>query len=131
MPSNGRRRHLRLYDFRDLDLMLKLADMGGGTTLEIAAALGFGSDVQPVAARLTWMDRFGMLDRDEKGGWDLSEGGIRVVKAKLTAARGMLDKLPDESMIEAMAYITQRYYRNDPMLGHMLRREFLYGTKPQ
>jgi len=32
-------------------------------------------------------------------------------------------------MIEVMALVTSRYQRGEAMLGHMLRREFLYGTK--
>lgn len=128
MSRNGRRRQARIYDFRDLDLMLKISDMGGAETPELASALGFGKDVQPIAIRLSWMRRFGMLDFDGTQ-WDLSAGGLRVVKSKLRAAQASsIDALPDEAMIETMAHITSRYHR-DPMLAHMLRREFLYGTK--
>ena len=76
-----------------------------------------------------WMARFGMVDRDEEGFWGLTDGGSRVVQAKLRAAQASaLDTLPDESMIEAMAHIAGRQHY-DPMLATMLRREFAYGTK--
>lgn len=128
--SNGRQRHATLYDFRDLDLMLRIAEQGGVETEDLAKALGFGNDLSPVGTRLGWMARFGMLERDDKGFWDLTSGGVRVVKAKLRAAEASaLSALPDEAMIEAMAYITSRYHQRDPMLATMLRREFAYGTK--
>lgn len=128
MSRNGRRKQARLYDFRDLDLMLKIAELGGTETRRLAEELGFGGDVGPIAIRLSWMRRYGMLDFDGDQ-WDLSAGGLRVTKSKLRAAQtSAIDTLPDEAMIETMAHITSRYHR-DPMLAHMLRREFLYGTK--
>jgi hypothetical protein len=129
MSRNGRRRkQARLYDFRDLDLMLKIREMGDVDTHGLARELGFGEDVGPIAIRLSWMRRYGMLDYDGRQ-WELSAGGLRVVKAKLQAAQtSVLERLPDEAMIETMAHITSRY-RHDAMLAHMLRREFLYGTK--
>jgi hypothetical protein len=131
MSRNGRRKQARLYDFRDLDLMLKISDMGGAETPELASALGFGKDVQPIAVRLAWMRRFGMLDYDGQL-WELSSGGLRVTRAKLQAAQASaLQAMPEEAMVEAMAYVTSRYHRSDAMLAHMLRREFLYGTKPR
>jgi len=129
VAHNGRQRHATLYDFRDLDLMLRLTD-GGMLTEDLAGDLGFGKDTSPVGTRLGWMRRFGMLERDEQGFWELTPGGTRVVRAKLKAAQAnALSALPDEAMIEAMAYVTSRYHQRDPMLATMLRREFAYGTK--
>jgi len=129
MAANGRQRHATLYDFRDLDLMLRIAQEAVQTD-DLAKDLGFGKDIAPVGTRLGWMRRFGMVERDEQGWWDLTPGGVRVVQAKLKAAQASaLSALPDESMIEAMAYITSRYHHGDPMLATMLRREFAYGTK--
>src|SRR5262245_11567320 len=103
MTRNGRQRHATLYDFRDLDLMIRLKDQGGMQTEDLASDLGFGKDLQPVGIRLGWMARFGMVDRDDNGFWGLTDGGSRVVRAKLRAAQASaLSALPDESMIEAM-----------------------------
>jgi hypothetical protein len=30
-----------------------------------------------------------------------------------------------------MANITSRYHHGSPMMAHLLRREFLFGTKPR
>lgn len=131
---NGRQHHATLYDFRDLDLMLKVRAAGGEVeTTEMAEALGFGNDLSPVAQRLSWMRRFGMVEFDqERKLWRLSDGGERVTEAKLRAAQAnAIEHLEDELMVEVMAKVTQRYMYGSPMLATMLRREFAYGTKPR
>lgn len=132
---NGRPAHATLYDYRDLDLMLKIEterdDEGWVEAVHLASSLGFGDNAGPVSRRLSWMKRYGMLEYDEqKALWRLSPGGRRVTEARLrSAAARQIEALPDESFIEVMASITTRYWHGDPMTAHMLRREFLYGTK--
>jgi hypothetical protein len=130
-------RHATLYDFRDLDLMLKLeaeADEEGWVeTAHAAASLGFGDDLLPISRRFSWMRRYGILEFDQQRKmWRLSPGGRRVTEARLRAAQSNgIEKLPDESMIEVMSKVTQRYWHGSPMIASMLRREFLFGTKPR
>ena len=134
----GRRqnsRHATLYDFRDLDLMLKIEaegnDEGWLEAADLASSMGFGEEVQPISMRLAWMRRYGMLDYDpEKRMWRLSSGGQRVSRARLRAREAsVIEAMPDEAMVEVMANVTTRYWRGDPMTAAMLRREFLYGTR--
>ena len=128
-------KHASLYDFRDRDILFRLDEAttnGGVPSSEIADLLGFEEGkIQPVGMRLAWMRRYGMVLFDEESRlWSLSPGGQRVVRAHLRAPElRVVEKLPDESMVEVMAQITSRYQRGEPMLAHMLRREFLYGTK--
>lgn len=128
-------KHASLYDFRDTDILHHLDEAttnGGVPTLELAGMLGFEEgEIQPVGMRLAWMRRYGMVVFDEKEKlWSLSPGGARVVSARLRApALKVVEQLPDETMVEVMAQVTSRYMRGEPMLAHMLRREFLYGTK--
>lgn len=126
-----------LYDFRDLDLMLRLQtvgdDEGWASTKELADALGLADDVRAVGARCAWMRRFGIfeLHPDQKM-WRLSEGGERVARAKLRAAAStQIEKVPDEALVDVMAHVTGRYRHGDPLMATMLRREFLYGTSPR
>jgi hypothetical protein len=132
-----RRRHATLYDFRDLDLMLKLRAEGNGEgwveTEAMAEALGFGEDRLPIAQRLSWMRRFGMVEfDDQKRMWRLSPGGERVTEAKLSASRSRgIEAIDDDAMVEVMAKVAQRYMHGSPMLAKMLRREFDYGTRPR
>ena len=132
---NGTRRHATLYDFRDLDLMLKIDSEGDAEGWveagRMADSLGFGDETSPIARRLAWMKRYGMLEYDDKAHlWRLSPGGRRVADARVRAsAASQIEKLPDEAFVEVMASVTTRYWRGDPMTAHMLRREFLYGTR--
>lgn len=124
---------LSVYDFRDMDLMLKLVE-GSATAKELADEMGMGEDgTRNVGIRFAWMRRFGMLVLDEKSRhWSLSDGGARVAQAQIrAAARNSIEKIPDEEMVEVMAHVTSRYRLGDPMTAAMLRREFQYGTSPR
>jgi hypothetical protein len=128
-------RRLTLYDFRDLDLMLKLEEASGAegaTTQELADALGMDDDSHAVGTRSAWMRRYGFFDFDEeKRLWTLSAGGKRIAQAKLrAAAANKIDAVPDEALVGVMAHVTSRYRLGDPMMATMLRREFAFGTSP-
>jgi len=129
-------RRLRLQDFRDLDLMLTVADQfdqaGPLSTADLAGALGMEEDIRSVAVRMAWMRRFGVFDQDAKTRlWKLSSGGARVVEArKIAAAASTLDEIPDAALVEVMANVTARYRLGDPMTAVLLRREFQFGTQP-
>jgi hypothetical protein len=134
MPKR-RPTHATLYDFRDLDLMYRLAESenGGIDSRELAEALGFDAEEggRPVGIRLAWMRRYGMVVFDENHRtWNLSQGGRRVVASHERApALKVVEKIPDEQMVEVMAHVTSRFQRGETMLGHMLRREFAFGTQ--
>jgi hypothetical protein len=128
--------HATLYDFRDVELMHKIVAEANGskgvTSAELSEALGFDEgDRRPVGIRLAWMKRYGMVlydDRDQT--WRLTAGGGRVIAAQqLSREIEIVDRLPDESMVEVMAHVTSRYRHGQSMLAHLLRREFLYGTQ--
>jgi hypothetical protein len=125
-----------LYHFRDSDLMHHIAESADGrgvTSLALAEMLGFEAEAgaRPIGIRLAWMKRYGMVAYDEQEKlWKLSQGGERVVAAHLRAPElRVVDKMPDEKMIEVMALVTSRFQRGETMLAHMLRREFAFGTK--
>jgi len=128
-------KHATLYDFRDIDIMYRLAEEstnGGVGAREFAELLGFDEgDTRSITIRLAWMKRYGMVAFDDKERlWTLSESGRKVTAAHLRApALRTVEQIPDEAMIEVMAQVTSRYQRGEPMLAHMLRREFMYGTK--
>jgi len=128
-------KHATLYDFRDVDIMYRLAEAttnGGVPAVELADMLGFEEgDTRSITIRLAWMKRYGMVAFDNKERlWSLSPSGSKVTAAHLRApALKTVERIPDEAMIEVMAQVTSRYQRGEAMLAHMLRREFLYGTK--
>ena len=72
-----------------------------------------------------------MLDFDHtRRLWRLTPGARRVTDARLRASQARtIEALPDEAMVEVMANVTSRYRLGDPVTAHLLRREFLFGTK--
>lgn len=129
--------HATLYDFRDLDIMYKIDEAANGAGVdahELSELLGFEAESKEahrsVGIRLAWMRRYGMVAYDESSKhWALSRSGRRVVQAQLKAPQlKVVKEMPDELMVETMAMVTSRFQRGDSMLGHMLRREFKYGT---
>ena len=125
MPSGA-----TMYDFRDLDLMAKLAEHGGMTSAEMADAVGLNGRGS-MGSRLAWMRSYGFVEFDAEGRtWDLSPGGRRIITANIRAsALSAIEKVPDEAMVEVMAHVTSRYRHGDALNAHLLRREFLFGTK--
>lgn len=136
MRNRNGTRHATLYDFRDLDIMLKIAaegdEEGWVETEALASSLGF-EELGAPSSRLSWMRRYGMLEYDsERRLWRLTEGGDRVTRSKLKAGQSKsIEAVPDEAMVEVMASVTTRFRHGEPMLAHLLRREFLYGTAPR
>lgn len=129
-------KHLTLFDFRDVDLMHKIAAEGGAdglTSQELADALGMRDDIQAVAIRSAWMRRYGFFEFDvERRLWRLSEAGYRIVESDVRASTiERLAKVPDEQLVDVMAHVTSRYRHGDSTTAILLRREFVYGTSPR
>lgn len=125
-----------LYDFRDLDLMMRIADDAEArvTSKDLAESIGLDSDdggTQAVAVRLAWMKRYGFVEFDSnRRDWTLSAGGRRITQANLKSAQARaIEAVPDEAMVEVMSHVTTRYRLGDPVIANLLRREFLFGTQ--
>lgn len=128
--------HATLYDFRDTDIMFKIAESTNGkgvASQAIAELMGFDAEdgARPIGIRLAWMKRYGMVAYDQNEHlWSLTRGGLRVAEAQLKAPElRVVETMPDEKMIEVMALVTSRFQRGETMMGHMLRREFAFGTQ--
>lgn len=140
MPKRDRtqqRHHVSVFDYKDTDLMAHLAATSatGMTSTEVAEAMGMdnGDGARAVGMRFAWMKKYGMLAFDEKTRmWTLTPGADRVMAAQKAAAMTtVIERVPDESMVEIMAHVTARYRLGDPMVASLLRREFQYGTSPR
>jgi hypothetical protein len=125
-----------LYDFRDLDLMMRIADEAEKriTSKDLAEAIGLDPEdggTQSVGIRLSWMKRYGFVQFDAaRHDWTLSAGGRRITEAHLRAAQvKAIENVPDEAMVEVMSHVTSRYRLGDPVIAQLLRREFLFGTQ--
>jgi hypothetical protein len=129
-----------LYDFRDMDLLLRLAregdNEGWADTHWMAEAVGLSLEnggPRAMGMRLAWMRKYGMVDYSpDLKMWRLSPSGVRVTNAHLKAAQERAIKaVPDEALVDVMSHVTSRYMLGDPVIAHLLRREFLFGTKPR
>ena len=126
----------KVTDFRDTDLLWKLAQQGasGVEARELAQELGASEDgAHGVGSRLAWMRRYGMVAYDEKKKlWTPTQAAERVLASTVRASRMQaIESIPDEQMVEVMAHVTSRYRLGDPMTAALLRREFQYGTSPR
>src|SRR5262245_46368102 len=119
-----------MKEFRDLDLMLRFQEEGPMKAKDMVLALGGEEYGKHLGTRLAWMRRYGILDRSERGEWDLTRAGPRVSPARKRARlMDELAALPLEELIEVMAAVIARSQKGDGMIGTMLRREFIYGTQ--
>jgi len=117
-------------EFRDFDLMLKLAETGPLRSPALAGELGLDEYGSVIGRRLGWMRHYGMLDRKDSGEWLLTDAGGRVIHARKRARLLQeLNELPEEELIEVMAQVMARYQRGQPMIATMMRREFIFGTR--
>lgn len=134
--NNKSKSRVTVFDYKDTDLMAHLANTSaeGMTASDVAEEMGFQDDdgTRAVGMRFAWMRKYGMLKYDEKTKlWTLTNGADRVMTAqKLAAMTEVIEKVPDEQMVEVMAHVTSRYRLGDPMMASLLRREFQYGTNP-
>src|SRR5262249_53617410 len=98
--------HATLYDFRDIDIMLKIDEVANGSGIdvnELAELMGFDAEEggRPMGGRMRWMRQYGMVVYDDKSKhWALSRSGKRIVGAKLRAPElKIVKEMPDEKMI--------------------------------
>lgn len=132
------KRSLRITDYRDTDLLARVAEAGadGVSSADLAALIGWEDDLdghRSVGARFARMRQYGMLAFDEKRRlWTVTEGAERVLRSQeLSATQTVIERVPDEEMVSIMAHVTTRYRLGDPLIATMLRREFQYGTSPK
>lgn len=143
------REHLRLEDISDRELLLVLVDLTGGngyaTTHEVGAQLDVPDEhIQAVVTRLSWLKRFGALEREpdslvpapEPGekrrlrGWgltaighDLAMGAVR--KAQLQAMEGARDG----DMLVLTRMLAERQRGAGTAVQNLMRREYVYRTR--
>jgi hypothetical protein len=118
-----------MREFRDLDLMLRFQNEGPMKAKDLATSMGGEEYGRHLGSRLAWMRRYGILDLSPKQEWDLTQAGHRVILARKRARlMDELAALPTEELIEVMAAVIARSQKGDPMIGIMLRREFIFGT---
>lgn len=144
---------LTLLDLSDRELLLVMRDVSDGqgwcSAHDIADQLGLTMD-QPhrsVAVRLSWLKRFGAVEREHERDpntgvllyrgekpvytqrWKMTETGLALATGKLNKTqRASLDKLQDGQMLMTMRWLSQRVVGSSPTVGKLMDREYRYGV---
>lgn len=132
---------LKLLDFSDRELLARLDDIsddeGYATSRELAEALGLTDENGTfcVAQRMSWLRRYGAVERDaetnpaKNRGWKMSEIGRLANASALKARQRMsLESLDAPALVDLATVLTVGYGRADPTIGNLVRRELIYGT---
>jgi hypothetical protein len=145
---------LTLLDFSDREFLLVVRDAGGippnyVTAEEVATHLNLTGEnpSRSVSSRLSWLKRYGAVDREHERdvygniryhrngkamhaqGWALTEVGLAMAIGKLNKTQqAALDKLGDGQMLMTMRWLSQRVVGSSPTVGKLMDREYRYGV---
>jgi hypothetical protein len=149
--GNGKT-HLTLLDLSDRELLLVLRDVSDGlgfaSALDIATQLDLiGDGHRSVSVRLSWLKRYGAvereMERDAQGNirttragkavttqrWKLTDIGLAMATGKLKAAQErVFEGLDDGQMLMATRWLTRRVQASAPTVGKLMDREYRHGV---
>jgi hypothetical protein len=129
---------LQISAFSDREIMAAMSDLNG-TGDVLASDLGlrlFGltdrddEDVRRhatrcVSSRLTWMRRYGLVEKgDEKGAWLLSETGKELFASRLGRSFSTaITHTPKESVLDLAHQVGMRMVKENTVGARAMRRE--------
>lgn len=143
---------LTLLDLSDRELLLVMRDVADGvgwaSAHDIADQLGLQTDKphRSVAVRLSWLKRYGAVEREHERDpdtgrllyrgdkpvytqrWKMTPTGLALAVGKLTKTQqASLDKLKDGQMLMTMRWLSQRVVGSEPTVSKLMDREYRYG----
>jgi len=141
--------HLRLQEMSDRELLLRLQDVadadGYASAEDIGEALGIEPEhrVRVITSRLTWLKRWGAVDREPLDEVERIPGGVRRLRMwKLSPighqmATGQLRKAQQEAIQNArdgdvleLTAMLAHVQRTGPLtVRNLMRREWTYRTR--
>jgi hypothetical protein len=149
---------LRITDFSDREVLLILNDVADGegwaSAKDMVERFGFAQRLDRphrfVAQRLSWLGRYGALERehewDEQGRpkltrsgklkytqrWRMTPAGRALAMGKLrTGQQRALEGLTDEQLLVALREVTRHVQRAGETAAVLARREWRYGSAPE
>lgn len=126
---------LRLLDYSDKELLAIVADNvgddGWARTTDIRDTLGLPKDRgnQSVGIRLAWLRRYGVTENGGPQKWRLTAIGEVFLNGRLP--EGLADELrtlEPGQLHTVTRTLAQRQRKAAKPVGHMIRREWVYGT---
>ena len=146
---------LRVVDFSDRELLLILNDVADGDGWAYAQDMANRINLdhehpnRSVASRLSWLVRFGAVERehlsDEHGNlmwtrsgrpkygqrWRLTPIGRTYALATLTKAeRSRLAAVDGDKMLLVTKWLAEQYRQSPDAGASLMKREWTYGTSP-
>jgi len=132
---------LNLYAFSDEELLALVKDNldqeGWVTSAELADAIGLDPEDDNrshcVAQRLSWMVRFGVVQKDKEkvpARWTITGRGIVILEATFSAdLQAALAKMKGDALWRLARDVTTRYGQADQASAVMVRRSFQRAHK--
>lgn len=131
---------LQLFEFTDPEFLAVIRDNGDNegwvSTAELADSIGLrGEDRnRNCGSRLSWMRRFGCVERDlqpgspTKGSWRLTEIGEILINSQMKAAQlRALSDLDDGQLWDASRLLLDLYQQTGDEAAQLIRRSFRVG----
>jgi len=128
---------LKIRSFSDLEILGIMDDLGGEMLASELALRIFGLNgtdeeevrthaTRCVTARLTWMKRYGLVEKgEEKGVWSVSRMGTALRRYSLgRSLSSAISNTPDVSMLELTHQVSERMLRENDVAARAMRREF-------
>lgn len=124
---------LKLADFLDEEFLALLDDLGDheGWVSSHTIAEAIPIEVRNVGSRLSWMRRYGVVERDTRPGsptrneWRLTQVGVQLVNARFTKSQQTtISSVKDEQLWGLARELSVRYERVDSAAANLIRRRF-------
>lgn len=127
--------HLRLEDLPDIELLHALYEAsdetGRATSGDIAEHLQIHARYpkRMVGARMSWLVRMGLVDRDDDGFWSLSAEGRQIYKGRNLNSRQteQLAKLLAGNLAGAASLLTSHIGGSGDVQFNTVRRQMRYA----
>jgi hypothetical protein len=138
--------HVQIKDFSDREIIGIMADLTNSpdhpvvTTRDMAIRIfGLGDEVNTeqlshaqkcVTARLTWMRKFGLIEKVQKGEWVLShEGRLLRFTSLNRSLEKALEYAPRPMMLELTHEVAEKMLRADEVVSRAMQREFQFQVQ--
>jgi hypothetical protein len=141
MSSGGGLAGLTVYDYSDRELLLIVmeicdANEGYASTEQIADALGL-TTAHPrnsVGSRMAVLRRLGAIEKDperpSRSFWTVTAIGEQLANGRVRAStERTLETMSEGDLLLLTRILTRRYQSANPTASHLLRREWMTGTK--
>jgi len=128
---------LQIKTFSDREILGIMADIGGEILASDLALRIFGLNgtddedaklhaTRCVTARLTWMRRYGLVEKgEEKGIWSASRMGQALRRYSLgRSLSSAISNSPDVALMEMTHQVSERMLKEKDVAARAMRREF-------